>query len=374
MKILFVTDLYPIKAQEKATPRALHDFVTEWVKMGIEVDVIRPNFLFNSFLRKKPFYKSQKFEFERINIYNVNYMTPFLFNTENKIKKMVDFNSYDIIVAHMPSGIIFADRIAKKYKKPLICGVHNSDIEVLTKPFYKNYFKKKLEDAYTSSNKIACRSFVLQKRFLELFPNFEQKTFVAPSGIDKNFINEKEISFSSPIKVITCANLIKRKNVDKIINAVKALESFELTVIGDGPELRKLKKLVNYKIKFLGRLEHKRVLEEMEKADIFILPSLNETFGLVYLEAMASGCITVCTKNDGIDGILLDKKNGFLCEPTIEGIKNILVEIKKWNDEGAEKARFFGAPTLAKIAENSLETVKKLTKENCAFNYIKNIT
>ena len=58
-------------------------------------------------------------------------------------------------------------------------------------------------------------------------------------------------------------------------------------------------------------MEHEQVLAEMRKADIFVLPSINETFGMVYLEAMASGCITVCTENDGIAGIIENNENGF---------------------------------------------------------------
>ena len=52
MKILVVTDLYPIKDDEKHTPRTIKDFVDGWQELGHEVRVIKPNFLFNSFLRK----------------------------------------------------------------------------------------------------------------------------------------------------------------------------------------------------------------------------------------------------------------------------------------------------------------------------------
>ena len=97
--------------------------------------------------------------------------------------------------------------------------------------------------------------------------------------------------------------------MDKVISECENLD-VELRIIGDGEELKNLKKLSSKPI-FLGRLDNTSVLEEMKNADIFALPSVNETFGMVYLEAMACGCITVCTENDGVAGIIENGKNGF---------------------------------------------------------------
>lgn len=360
MKILFITDLYPIKSNESTTPKTLHSFVFEWIKQGHSVDVIKPNFLFNSFLRGKPFYKTGFYEYGGVKIFNVNYFTPFLFDVTKKIPNEISLSCYDLIIAHMPSGIIFANKLAKKLDKPLICGVHCSDLQVLANPIYSFYFSAQLKDAYKNAKKIACRSFVLQKKFCELMPDLANKTFVASSGIDlPQESNTKTISKNS-LNVLTCANLIKRKNIDKLISAINDLEGFELTIIGDGKEFKKLKQIRAKNITFLGRLPHEKVLKEMQRSDIFILPSVDETFGMVYLEAMASGCITVCTKNDGIDGIIKDGKNGFLTEPTKEGIKETLTRIQDHKN-------------LETIIENSLETIKKHSPENCAKNYIANI-
>lgn len=378
MNILFVTDLYPIKSGETTTPVTLHNFVFDWIKQGHKVDVIKPNFIFNSFLRKKPFYNNGFYEYERVKIFNVNYFSPFLFDITKKLPAEIDFSIYDVIIAHMPSGLIFANKLAKTINKPLVCGVHCSDIEVLTNPIYKIHFKKQLIDAYKNAKKIACRSFVLQKKFNKILPQFQEKTFVASSGVEAeleeitippysslltaNFSQNSPIqpTTPSPIKVLTCANLIKRKNIDKLILAIKDLDGFELSIIGDGKELSNLKKLDGKNVKFLGRLAHEKVLEKMQASDIFILPSINETFGMVYLEAMAADCITICTKNDGIDGIIKDNENGFLCEPTAQSIKETLLKIKNLNNIG-------------KILENSHSTIQNYTREACAREYLNNL-
>lgn len=367
MKILFITDLYPMNQGENKTPLTLHYFVSEWISQGHKVDVIKPNFLLNSFFRKKKVYKTGFYEYEKVKIFNVNYFTPFFFDVLNKIPKVFNFKEYDLIIAHMPSGIIFANKLNALVKKPLICGVHVSDIEVLTKPLYKFYFRKQLKYAYKNAKKIACRSDVLKRKFDKLFPEFADKTFVASSGVsvDKDkAVTAKKVFEKNTLKVLTCANLIKRKNIDKLVMAMNGLDDFELTVIGDGKQFEKLKKLssslnLESNVTFLGRLPNEKVLDVMRHSDIFILPSVNETFGMVYLEAMSSGCVTVCTKNDGIDGIIKDSENGFLCDPTVEGIRETLLRIKSFEN-------------IPEIIENSVKTVKDYTKEKCAINYLQN--
>ena len=123
MNILFITDLYPVNENEKTTPRTLFDFVQEWQKQGHNVNVIKPNFILNSFLRGKPFYKTGQYG----KVFNANYWTPFWFDIKRKIPKLAN---YDIVIAHMPSGILFADKL----KIPFVAGIHNSDLEVLTNP------------------------------------------------------------------------------------------------------------------------------------------------------------------------------------------------------------------------------------------------
>lgn len=354
MKILMITDLYPVKEDEINTPKTLYNFVKSWELQGHKVDVIKPNFLLNSFIRKKPFYKTGWYG----NVYNVNYFTPFWFNIRNKLKG-INFDVYDRIFAHMPSGEIFALHLGVDF----VAGVHSSDFDVLSKPLYKIYFKGELEKAYKKAVNIACRSHVLKKRFIKEYPMYISKTFTALSGIDteqNNFVQlRQKPRYIDGIKsdckrILTCANLIKRKNVDKVIEACKKIDGVQLTVIGDGVEKQKLMKMSS-DVVFLGHLSHDRVFERMRASDIFVLPSVHETFGLVYLEAMSCGCVTVGTKGEGIDGIIEDGVNGFLCE--VDELEDKLKEIIQRTD-------------LKEIAQRAMETAAKYSNETCALNYL----
>lgn len=368
MKILFITDLYPVKNNEKTTPRTLSNFVEDWRTSGHEVDVIKPNFILNSFLRKKPFYKEGNYD----GVLNLNFWTPFW----GKIK--APKKHYDIVIAHMPSGILYADKL----NLPFIAGIHSSDLAILTSPLYRFHFKKRMEKALENAKAIACRSFVLKDKFLKLYPQFENKTFTAPSGVDEKIIqssgflhklnnsagnaisgqarNDEKFA-ASPLKVLTCGNYKKRKNIEKVLEAVYGLDGFELTVIGEGTDSVKLRKL-NPDAVFKGWQPHEKVLEQMRKCDIFILPSMGETFGMVYLEAMASGCVTICTKGDGIDGIIKNNENGFTVNPDKSEIKNLLQHIKNMDDD-----------SLKLLLQNSFQTVNQYTRKACAENYLQQI-
>lgn len=349
MKILFITDLYPVKNNEKTTPRTLSNFVEDWKHSGHEVDVIKPNFMLNSFVRKKPFYRQGEYD----GVMNLNFWTPF-WGKITPPKK-----DYDAVVAHMPSGILYADRL----DVPFVAGIHNSDLTILTNPLYKLHFKKRMEKALENAKAIACRSFVLKDKLLKLYPEFVQKTFVAPSGIDENIITDTHhiLKNETPIKVLTCGHYKKRKNIEEVLKATNGLDSFELTVIGEGTDSKKLRNL-NPNAIFKGYQPRKNVLEAMRNSDIFILPSRGETFGMVYLEAMASGCVTVCTKGDGIDGIIKNGKNGFTTMPDSADIKTLLQVIKNTDKE-----------SLKVLLDNSLDTIKQYTRKNCAMDYLKQI-
>ena len=196
---------------------------------------------------------------------------------------------------------------------------------------------------------------MLEKKLTNLFPKYKDKTFVAPSGIDENFIlNELPHNIDTEhLKILTCANLKKRKNIDKIILALKYFDNVELTVIGDGKGKNNLKQLDDRTI-FTGRLEHEKVIELMRQSDIFILPSINETFGMVYLEAMASGCITICTENEAVDGIIKFGENGFTVRPDVDYISDLICRIALDMDEGS----------LNQIRKNALNTAKNTPKNH----------
>ena len=231
MKILFITDLYPI-VEDKTIPKIVEDFAMAFKKRGNNVFVIRPNFLLNSFLRGHKFVPECEITRNDIRIYNKNFILPFLDSN-------IDFlnENFDLIISHMPSGHIYADLINKKLKLPHISIVHQSDYHVLNDFKYSFYFKNRLKKALKNSTLIGARNkFLAQK----LGADFILSSFVDVDKIIKN----KEFK-ADKLKIITLSKLIKRKNIHLVINALSKVDfNFEYSIFGQGKEHARLEKLI----------------------------------------------------------------------------------------------------------------------------------
>jgi len=116
-------------------------------------------------------------------------------------------------------------------------------------------------------------------------------------------------------------NLIDSKKNDITIRAFAELKkkyvNAQLVIVGDGPKREELSQLcqtlgISESVEFKGRITNQEVIQEMKRAHFFVMPSINEGFGIVYLEAMASGCVTIGTENEGIADFIVSRKNGFL--------------------------------------------------------------
>lgn len=375
MKILFVTDLYPLGDEKIA--KALYYFVLEWQRQGHSVEVIRSNFVFNTKLRGRSVQKEGIYTENGIKIYNLNFLTPFLFNVYNKLPKDFSLKNYDILISHMPCGALMSEKLLKRDKIKYSCAVHSSDISVLTSKLYRPYFKQKLEDAYKKADFIAARSPILKKKIEEIIPETSNKVFVAYSGIDDELVKEvsdyeaKCLDFihTKDISVTAVASLIKRKNIDVIIKGLAELKdkNFFLRIIGDGDERENLESLtkklgLEKNIKFLGEINRSDVFNYLKKSSLFVLLSEKETFGLSYLEAMATMNIVIALKGDGIDGILKNEENAFLISSNPSELKKCIEKIASMNEDELKNLYF-----------NMKNTINNYKQSDAAKQYLENL-
>ncbi|MCM3399457.1 glycosyltransferase family 4 protein [Oceanobacillus profundus] len=387
MNILLITTLYPgYEGQSRSeVSYALHQFAKEWIANGHNVQVLRlwpkhPK-LINLIDKGKETSKYRKDETVNVEGVDVNIVTinrypkmDYLEIHKNKalnriLRNLGSDSQPDIIVCHMMNPSLY---IAKKLKEilnvPLVFTIHQTDIKQLAN------MSRRLKEFLileSSIDKLGFRSDTLMEQYNELsLPN--KSMFVINSGIETKLImNGKKLKEKkrSNLKVIfVAANMIHLKNIDIIIKAFEKVavnRDVYLKIAGEGPEKGNLLKLINEskvknKIEYLGFITRDSVLQQMEKSTIFALVSSPETFGLVYLEAMAKGCITIGSKGEGIDGVIKDGINGYLCEPrnvndlvqTINRSLNLDINSKKT------------------IIENAVNTAKSMTQEKMAMEYL----
>ena len=149
---------------------------------------------------------------------------------------------------------------------------------------------------------------------------------VIPNGIDIDRFNDSSPKFSesSDTKIIFVGNLRLEKGLSYLIEAMRYITKKDinsrLLIVGEGPQKENLEKLVtklniNDIVTFSGKVATEEVPVYLKNSDIFTLPSLQEGFPNVLLEAMASGLPVVATDVNGINEIIEDCKNGFLVRP-----------------------------------------------------------
>jgi N-acetyl-alpha-D-glucosaminyl L-malate synthase BshA len=141
---------------------------------------------------------------------------------------------------------------------------------------------------------------------------------------------------------------VKRvQDVVKIFEKVNKQVPSKLLMIGDGPERLKAEQLsrklgIAKQVRFLGKL--KSIEKMLSIADVFVLPSKTESFGLVALEAMASRMAVISTNSGGLPEVNIDGKTGYLSEVgDVNKMANDTIDLL--NDE--EKLNAFKNSALA---------------------------
>lgn len=131
---------------------------------------------------------------------------------------------------------------------------------------------------------------------------------------DYPFLSESRV-------VLYTGQLNRRKGLPHLIEAMSVLrtgpDDVRLVLVGKGPEEGPLRETavrngVADRIHFIGAVDHTRVIALMKAADIFVLPSLEEAFGIVLVEAMSQGLPVVASDVQGIPSIIEDGVNGYL--------------------------------------------------------------
>lgn len=213
----------------------------------------------------------------------------------------------------------------------------------------------------------------MKNEFVRLFGE-RHNMFVCPSGIPENYILDDiptEKFRKHRLTFCFVGMLIPLKNIDILLAAFnKAFPNREcdLKIIGEGMlhgniqnqiEQLKLADCVSQ----TGRMSRDEVQNVLSNVDVFVMVSKPEAFGLVYLEAMGKGCLTVGTKGQGIDGVIQNDINGFLSEArNVDELSLLLERIYKLSYE--EKMI---------IAKKGHNTALNLTDRKVAVSYLEKL-
>ena len=174
--------------------------------------------------------------------------------------------------------------------------------------------------------------------------------------------------------ILSVARMYPRKRLEDLLEAVallrRRLPDVRLSIVGDGPERDRLLRRhaalgLGDAVVFLGEVSRSRLAEEYVNADCFCLPSVQEGFGIVFLEAMAAGLPVVACRAAAVPEVVPDGVAGLLVAPHRPGqladaLEDVLTDSRRrkdYGDAGRRRAAEFGAP---RVAQRFLEAVRSL--------------
>ena len=248
------------------------------------------------------------------------------------IEKEIDVSSINITMAYfLFSDGSVANEIFKKYSVPFVVAIRNSDINHYFKYRFwlKPYVKEVLINASTivfpSPSYIdAVKNIVGEVFFQQVISN---KIEVVGNIVDESwFLNVPVKTLSNePVSLLYAGEFSKNKRIDKIVSAFNLFSKVynaRLFLVGNyGDDVESVGKLVegNSNITVIDKIvDTIKLISVFDKCHVFLMPSKTETFGNVYVEAMARGLPIIYTKGQGIDGYFPDGEVGFSVKEPLE--------------------------------------------------------
>lgn len=392
-RILIITQLYPADdIQFKNNTSVCHYFAKDWVKMGYAVRVINlyneyPAYYYpllriakNVFADKfgiaildKRIHGEHDYNMDGIKVTRIpaykgkphgDFSEKVIKALANRINEIIQEEDYtpDYILGHFiqPCARVIAE-LKKLYPQAVTTTALHGKVFKLT---------PSVQACLPKIDYIGFRSYPIKRSFESIYGTMPY--FMCMSGVPEEYIADSEKIFSNGIHhFVYVGAFMRRKYPSLIIPAVTnnyPNRDFTITYIGDGNGASMVRKVaekqnVTRNIIFTGRIPRSNIKEKLDESEVFIMISENETFGLVWLEAMARGCITVASRDEGMDGIIEDGVNGFLCKAgDSDELSSIITKIKSMDKVA-----------LRTMSRKAIETAKRMTDSKMAKDYLSGI-
>jgi len=258
---------------------------------------------------------------------------------------------------------------SKKINLPYVTTLHGTDITLVGRD---PAFEPVIRFSLNHSNAITTVSESLKKDTLKTF-KIDNKITVIP-----NFINVKDFETAREVcrkrqyarqgeKILVhISNFRKVKRVDDVLRVfakVRTEVPSKLILVGDGPEKQAMEQLsrqlnLSHDVIMLGKVADPK--EILSMADLFLLPSETESFGLSALEALAMGVPVISTNSGGLP------------EVNINGLTGYLSNVGDVDDMAANAVQLLSnKEKSAKFSANALEQSKKFDIEHVLPQYVK---
>lgn len=266
---------------------------------------------------------------------------------EGNIKKQIELHTkffqkllkkgikIDIIHAHVayPAGYI-AYKISQRFDIPYIITEHMSPFPFLEYKKNKMIFEHLRISMVNAKYIIAVSDY--QKNEILRYGRYNMA--VIPNFIDEDRYNVtlNSIKKKDKVRFLLVGGMSRQKGIDLLIRAISLikhnLNNCEFILVGDGDKKLEYQTLtieegLNNIIFFKGFMHREEMIKEFNACDIFVLPSRHESFGIVYIEAMALGKPIIATKCGGPEMIVCDECGVMVETENIEALSRAIMHM-----------------------------------------------
>lgn len=229
----------------------------------------------------------------------------------------------DNILKHFKPDLIHIHHIwilvslAQYYKIPVVITIHGTGLKLLNTAIQHKHF---VEQGIPYIKHFFSVSRVDANRAISIYSIPENKISVIGNGYNERIFNISDTKiFSSQPIILYAGKFVEWKGLNYLLQACARITlPFKLVIVGSGPdEIKNNLMTTTYKlnlenhVSFMGQLSQLELAKWMRSATVFVLPSIEEPFGLVLLEALACGCPVIAANTGGpaefVPGILLKK-------------------------------------------------------------------
>ncbi len=279
------------------------------------------------------------------------------------LKKVYEYNPDEIYIS-TPGSVGLMGLMFAKLLKIKATGIYHTDFTMQAKEIADNVSLMNMLEGYTKwffgkmdTIKVPTSEYIdiLSTRGFD-----REKLRIFPRGIETDVFGIADYrTEEDKIIFLYTGRISKDKNIDFLLELFvemsKRHRDIEIKLAGKGPDLNELKKKFGgYKnIEFLGKIDYEKLPEVYQNSNVFLFPSVTDTFGMSVLEAQSCGIPAVVSDKGGPKEIILNGNTGFVAKALNEGdweskIEFFIDMIKNYPEEYKTMRR-----NAAKMVENT---------------------
>lgn len=329
--------------------------------------------------------------------FNISYRAALPGLSKKRIQKILKEYQPDVIHISTPSILgNFGLKYAVEHNIPILSIYHTHFISYMRYYFNKIPFLIKAAESITAKvykkfynqcdlvyvpTRVMIEELVeygISRKLLKLWHRGLDTKLFNRDRKDESYI--RSITGNDKPCLLYASRIVWEKNIETLFDIYDEAEAQQLNVnfivAGSGVAEAEAKERMKNAY-FLGYLDHDHLGKLYASSDIFIFPSISETYGNVVAEATACGCIPVIAKGGGSQALVDDGKTGFLCEPNnakdyIEKVKILLGDEnlrQKMKDEGQKYINLLSWEHLAGVYFSDIERLsEKRTEKEATYH------